>query len=114
MSIETILIIVSAIFASTGFWSFIISRFQRKDTKKDKEDERLDLQSQMLKGLSHDRICYLGEHYIARGFITKDEYENLHDYLFVPYTKLGGNGTAEKLMKEVDKLPIKKDKDGSN
>lgn len=39
----------------------------------------------MLKGLGHDRICYLGECYIQRGYITKDEYENLHDYLYLPY-----------------------------
>ena len=32
--------------------------------------------------------------------------ENLHDYLFVPYQKLKGNGTAEKFMNEVQKLPL--------
>ena len=41
------------------------------------------------------------------GSITKDEYENLHDYLYLPYQELGGNGTAEKIMKEVSNLPIK-------
>lgn len=43
----------------------------------------------MLKGLGHDRICYLGECYIQRGYITKDEYENLRDYLYLPYKKIG-------------------------
>lgn len=94
--------IVTAIFASTGFWAFVTYLVQRKDTKESAE-------AQMLKGLGHDRICFLGEHYVARGYITKDEYENLHDYLFVPYKKLGGNGTAEKVMNEVDKLPINKE-----
>jgi hypothetical protein len=61
----------------------------------------------MIRGLAHDRICYLGEQYVKRGSITKEEYENLHDYLFVPYEKLGGNGTAAKVMKEVEKLPMK-------
>lgn len=37
----------------------------------------------------------------------KDDYENLHDYLYLPYKKLGGNGTAEKIMKEVERLPLK-------
>lgn len=97
-----IMSIVAAIFASTGFWAFLTYLIQRKDTKDSAE-------AQMLKGLGHDRICYLGEIYVARGYITKDEYENLHDYLFLPYKKLGGNGTAEKVMKEVEKLPLEKE-----
>jgi hypothetical protein len=88
--------VVAAIFASTGFWTYINYLTQRKDTK-----------SQMLKGLGHDRICCLGESYIKRGYITKDEYENLHDYLYLPYKKLGGNGTAEKIVKDVSNLPLR-------
>ena len=94
---ETTLIvsIVGAVFASTGFWAFLTAMIQRRDKKESAE-------SAMLKGLGHDRICYLGSCYIAQGYITKEDYENLHDYLFI-----GGNGTAEKIMKEVDKLPLK-------
>ena len=94
--------VILAIFASGGFWAFLTYLVQRKDTTDSAE-------AQMLKGLGHDRICWLGESYIARGYITKDEYENLHDYLFLPYKKLGGNGTAEKIMKEVEKLPLEKE-----
>ena len=36
-----------------------------------------------------------------------DEYKDLDDYLFKPYIALGGNGSAEKMMKEVSKLPIR-------
>ena len=61
----------------------------------------------MLVGLGHDRIVYLGMKYIERGYITKDEFENLNDYLYKPYSKLGGNGSAERIMQEVRKLPIK-------
>lgn len=103
ISQETLIVsIVGAIFASTGFWAFLTSLIQRRDKKESAE-------AQMLKGLGHDRICYLGSCYIAQGYITKDDYENLHDYLFLPYKMLGGNGTAEKIMKEVEKLPIKKE-----
>lgn len=102
MILETTLIvsIVGAVFASTGFWAFLTAMIQRRDKKESAE-------SAMLKGLGHDRICYLGSCYIAQGYITKEDYENLHDYLFIPYKKLGGNGTAEKIMKEVEKLPLK-------
>lgn len=92
--------IVGAVFASTGFWAFLTYLIQRKDTKESAE-------GQMLKGLGHDRICYLGSCYIKQGYITKDDYENLHDYLYLSYKKLGGNGTAEKIMKEVERLPLK-------
>lgn len=74
---------------------------QKKGLKK-------DVKTEMLVGLAHDRILFLGMHYVDRGFITQDEYENLHDYLYVPYEKLGGNGSAKRVMQEVDKLPIKK------
>lgn len=92
--------IITAVIASTGFWQLLINIIQNRNTNK-------TAQSKMLLGLAHDRICYLGEIYIKRGCITKDEYENLVVYLFEPYKKLGGNGTAEKIVTEVNKLPIK-------
>lgn len=100
---QNALTIVCSVFASTGFWAFVTYIVQRHDSKD-------NLQIKMLKGLAHDRICYLGELYIQRGYITRDEYENLHDYLFIPYKALGGNGTAERLMNEIDKIPIKEGK----
>lgn len=60
----------------------------------------------MLIGLAHDRIIYLGMTYIERGYITQDEYENLYEYLYKPYEKLGGNGSAKRIMTEVDQLAI--------
>jgi hypothetical protein len=63
--------------------------------------------TQMLLGLGHDRIVFLCQSYLDRGWITTEEYENLHDYLYVPYAKMHGNGTGKKMMAMVDKLPIK-------
>lgn len=60
----------------------------------------------LLIGLAHDRIINLGKEYIRRGSITAGEYDDLYTYLYVPYRKGGGNGTAEKIMKEVAELPI--------
>ena len=59
-------------------------------------------------GLAHDRIMYLGMSYIDRGCVTQDEYENLRVYLYEPYERMGGNGSAKRIMQEVDKLPIHK------
>jgi hypothetical protein len=62
----------------------------------------------MLIGLGHDRIVYLGMHYIERGSISHDEFENLNEYLYKPYSDLGGNGTVKRIMAEVSKLPVTK------
>ena len=101
---DVILAIIGAVFASTGFWTLINQLIVNRKKKKSAE-------TQMLMGLGHDRICYLGESYLDRGYISRDEYENLHDYLFLPYQKLGGNGTAAKIMKEVEQLPLKDKED---
>ena len=101
---DVILAIIGAVFASTGFWTLINQLIVNRKKKKSAE-------TQMLMGLCHDRICYLGECYLDRGYISRDEYENLHDYLFLPYQKLGGNGTAAKIMKEVERLPLKDKED---
>ena len=98
-------ILTSGVTASVrGFIQFLISR---RDTKKQEYDEKIDKISTCLVGLGHDRIIHLGQEYIERGYLTKSEYENLHDYLYVPYRNLGGNGVAEKIMTEVNKLPIR-------
>ena len=48
----------------------------------------------------------LGTAYLSRGYITIDEYEDLQKYLYIPYSTFGGNGMAEKVMYEVQELPI--------
>lgn len=94
--ITTIVTVVCSVIASSGFWAFILA----KSTKNTARDE-------MLMGLAHDRIIQLGSGYIERGYITRDEYENLIDYLYKPYAKLGGNGTGEKIIEDVKRLPLK-------
>ena len=95
--INTIISIVVTVLASSGFWAFL-------QVKKDKHDGK----TQLLIALAHDRIVFLGMSYIDRGYISKEEYQNLHDKLYLPYLALGGNGSAKKVMQEVDKLPMYK------
>lgn len=94
---QIVLTIFSSVLASSGLWAIIQKRMDAKDVK-----------TQMLIGLGHDRVLYLGMKYIERGYITRDEYENLNDYLYKPYHDLGGNGSAKRVMDEVDKLPMHK------
>lgn len=88
--------IVCSVLASSGFWAYLQSR-SHKDSAERK----------MILGLGHDRIMWLGMHYINRGYITKDEFENLHDYLYIPYRDCGGNGSAEHVMDQVKRLPVR-------
>lgn len=96
--IQIMVPVIVAVLASSGLWAFLLKRADKKDAKSD-----------MLMGLAHDRILYLGKSYLERSptYITVDEYDNLKNYLYEPYRRLGGNGTAERVMNEVEKLPIK-------
>lgn len=95
--LEILITALVSIAASSGFWAYI----QSKSTRNSAEQK-------MVLGLGHDRIVCLCMKYIQRGWVSSEEYENLHDYLYKPYVALGGNGTTKKLMEDVAKLPVKK------
>lgn len=82
--------------ASNGFWAILQKKFDKNSTEK-----------RLLVGLAHDRIIYVGKGFIARGWITYDEYEDFMKYLYEPYTEYGGNGAAQRISDEVKKLPLK-------
>ena len=84
---QVVLTIFSSVLASSGLWAYLQKKSEQKDVK-----------TEMLIGLS----------YIDRGCVTQDEYENLRVYLYEPYERMGGNGSAKRIMQEVDKLPIHK------
>lgn len=102
--LQTVVTILCSVLASSGFWAFLQKRAEQKAA----ESKQTTVETQMLIGLAHDRIMYLGMSYIERGYITSDEYENLYEYLYRPYEKMGGNGSAKRVMTEVNKLPIHK------
>lgn len=90
------LAVVTSLLASSGFWAFI----QRKDGQK-------NARSKLLLGLTTEILIYLGETYLDRGWISKEEYDTLMKTLYEPYVELGGNGLAAKIMDEVKTLPIR-------
>ena len=101
--LEVVLTVLGAVFASSGFWAYLIAR---RDKKRDIENKD-NVTTRMILGLGHDRIIYLCEKYIDRGYVTSDEYENLREWLYEPYIEMGGNGTAKRLMSIVENLPTK-------
>lgn len=95
---ETYIIAILAIFASTGFWQFVIAVWQSKK-KNNSALERAVI------AMLHDKIFDKAERYIKRGGITIKELENLR-CLYTPYKALGGNGTGEKLFNDCCVLSI--------
>ena len=95
MDTSVIIAILSTLLASTGFWAFVTKIVDKKSAK-----------TKLLLGIAHGQIMAQCMVYIKRGQITKGEYEDLYKYYYEPYKKMGGNGTAERLMREVDKLKV--------
>lgn len=96
--IEIIIALIAAVFGSTGFWSWLNTRSRKKSNE-----------ARLIMGLAYSEIIRRSETYIQRGFIATDEYNELSHYLYDPYKAMGGNGTAEKLIEEVKKLPTRKE-----
>ena len=93
--LQTLVAVVTSVIASSGFWTYLQKKSEKKDSK-----------TELLIGLAHNEIMKSGMEYIERGWLTQDEYENFVEYLYKPYEKAGGNGSAKRVMMEVDKLPI--------
>lgn len=94
--LQILLTAIVSVLGSSGFWAFL----QKRDTKRTQTDR-------LLMGLAYDKIIDLGMKYSERGWITKDEYEDYRRFLYDPYKALGGNGVTERIMGEVQSLPLK-------
>ena len=93
--VKTACTVLITLIGSAGFWSYLGARRAKKSAS-----------TRLLIGIAHDRITFLGMKYVEQGYITRDEYENLNDYLYEPYAEAGGNGSAKRVMEEVRKLPL--------
>lgn len=85
---------------SGGFWVYLRGKYQKRDDRKDCLDK-------LLMGLAHDKIMYLSILYLEKGWVNEDEYSDLFKYFWEPYCKLGGNGSADRVIKLVQMLPLK-------
>ena len=92
---QIILTIVTALLASSGLWAFLGKKLERNNSERE-----------LLVGIGHIELVFFGMQYIERGWITRDEYETMQG-LYEPYVKRGGNGSGTKIMKELEKLPIR-------
>ena len=96
ISAKLILTFVATLIGSQGLWVLL-----------SKISEKRSATSQLIRGLAHEQIVDKGMQYIHRGWISNDEYDDFLNYLYTPYQKTGGNGLAERVKNEVDKLPFR-------
>lgn len=110
-----------------GIFTLIQWRLNRKAAREDRaqaiSDNSCAARGQQVKNLErlvgvlvvaertslYDRIKHLGKSYIARGYITVEELEDI-DQMHAVYhdkDKLGGNGFLDALMKTVHALEVR-------
>ncbi len=88
--------LIFAVIASSGVWTLIQTLIMHKL----QED---DISKHAMKSLLRDAIYRRCEKALADGEVTINELENING-LYKPYKELGGNGTAKKLIEEVNDL----------
>lgn len=86
---------IITISASSGFWAYILHKSTTRSAV-----------TRLMMGLAYEKVMDKGVAYLDRGWVTRDEYEDLRKYLYEPYKALGGNGVAERIMNGVSELPI--------
>jgi hypothetical protein len=84
---------------SGGFWVYLRSKYEKRDRER-------DAYVALIMGLAHDKIVFLGLKYIEKGWVNKDEYDDLIKYFWEPYSALGGDGSAERIVNIVKLLPL--------
>lgn len=110
-----------AIIGSSSISSLVIFFFTRKDNKdvhREKIEELMEFKEDAERKISdlsggqiallHNSIFQSSSDYLARGYITIHELDNLKK-LYKAYHELGGNGTGDIIMAKVDQLEIRED-----
>lgn len=85
---------VTALLGGSGIWAWLKTRTDRNDS-----EDKLLLQ------VARNQLVAQGRFYLDRGYITMDEYEE-YEFEYDIYSRLGGNGLARRVFKQVDELPI--------
>lgn len=94
--IQALLVALVSVLASSGFWTYILSKDKKKDAT-----------TRLLMNLAYGKIVHVGMDHIDRGEISRDDLEELQRDLYVPYLELGGNGIAQRVMEDVAQLPLR-------
>ena len=88
-----------------GLMAILKDYLNRKWSKDDKTDERIDALVRAEKIMMIDRMTSLGKRYISAGEISLADKENFNE-MHGAYKSLGGNGHADTVVSEVNKLKV--------
>ena len=118
MTTEQIVLIVIAIFGSSGLWAFVTKVWERKQEEKKEKEEKVDpndinLMKNAMLAMLHDSLYQSCRFYLSKGKIDEDGYTNLKT-LYSSYHGLGGNGTGTELYNRTSKLKIVESIDDEN
>jgi len=103
----------------TGVFSLILFGVKRKAEKADKAEDRESTEKTETQAaiedlrmglmiLLYDRIKHLGMSFINRGWMTAEELKDLIEMHKIYHNELHGNGFLDRLMEQVQALPIRK------
>jgi len=84
----------------------IFALIQRRLNKKDCQEEQKDAHGKALRYIMLYIIQERAKQHIKDGSITLEERRSLHHWHDLYHDGLGGNGDADALMAQVDRLPI--------
>lgn len=86
--------------------SGIFGIIQHRLTRRDKQAEKNSTQSKALRYIMLYIIQERAKQHIRDGSVTLEERRSLHHWHTLYHDGLGGNGDADALMAQVDKLPL--------
>ena len=95
--------VVTGLFAILQYW------IKRRDQKKDKQADKDDSNRKALRYLMLYIIQERAKDHIRDNRITLDDRRSLHHWHDLYHNGLGGNGDADALMAQIDKLQLETD-----
>jgi len=111
-AITGVITLLVGIFGSTGVWTYLIARreknsevYKKIDDIDNRVEKYIENMKSMVMGQTYVNIVRTCEYWINRGWVESDDIRDLEHYLYDPYIAWGGNGTAERLFKQVCQLP---------
>lgn len=87
----------------------VFALVQARQNRKYKESDKADVENKALRYLMLYIIQERAKQHIKDGCITLDDRRSLHHWHELYHDGLGGNGDADALMAQVDKLPFDTD-----
>lgn len=104
-----VITIVVALFASTGFWTFINTLIMNRSNRTKETLVERKLIVNATRGELFCLIRIIGEKFVQEGEITVQELADFDQYLVEPYLALDGNGGGKTMINLVHALPVKTD-----